>query len=238
MTQWWEALTLLERVLACIAIPATLLLVIQLVLTLIGLGGHEADADGDHDFDGDHDLDADHDFDGDHDLDMDHDLDHDFDDPDHDWSHDGHDHMDHDHGDAGHGFSLHLFSFRGITAFFAVCGWASLAISRAGHPWLAALLIGLALGAAAMVLVAVVMALFVSLQADGTVDIGNAVGLSGRVYLSVPALRGGEGKVSVVVQETLTECGAVTDEEQALPTGTEVTVVGVTRAGQLIVMKK
>ena len=49
MRIWWESLTLLQRVFACIAIPSTLLLIVQLVLSLIGLGDHEGDLDADGD---------------------------------------------------------------------------------------------------------------------------------------------------------------------------------------------
>ena len=46
MLEWWEALGSAGQVFACIAIPATLMLVIQLVLTIIGLGDSgDADAD-------------------------------------------------------------------------------------------------------------------------------------------------------------------------------------------------
>ena len=49
MRIWWESLTLLQRVFACIAIPSTLLLIVQLVLSLVGLGDHEGDLDADGD---------------------------------------------------------------------------------------------------------------------------------------------------------------------------------------------
>ena len=198
MQAWWESLTALERVFAAAAIPATLLLIIQLVSTLIGLGGQDGDADGP-------DLDGDGVPDG---------------------------------IDQHEGFNLRLFSFRGIVAFFAVYGWGALAISRSGRPWLVALIVGLILGIAAMFLVAVTMQLFVRLQSDGTVDPNNAVGLAGEVYLSVPPGRQGEGKVNVVIQEKMTECAAVTDEERAIATGEKITVIGVTRDKQLIVMRR
>ena len=88
------------------------------------------------------------------------------------------------------------------------------------------------------VLIAVVMKMILRLQADGTVSLANAVGSGGEVYLSVPPLRSGEGKVNVVIQDTMTECAAVTDEDTAIPTGTSVTVVGVTKEQQLIVMTR
>ena len=89
-----------------------------------------------------------------------------------------------------------------------------------------------------MVLIALVMRMILRLQADGTVSLANAVGSGGEVYLSVPALRSGEGKVNVVIQDTMTECAAVTDEEAPIPTGEAVTVVGVTKERQLIVMRR
>lgn len=230
MQAWWESLTALERVFAAAAIPATLLLIIQLVTTLIGLGGQDGDADGpDLDGDGmpdgiDLDLDGDGVPDG---IDLDGDGV-----PDEFYESPEETEVQHE------GFNLRLFSFRGIVAFFAVYGWGALAISRSGKPWLVALIVGLILGIAAMFLVAVTMQLFVRLQSDGTVDPGNAVGLPGEVYLSVPPLRQGEGKVNVVIQEKMTECAAVTDEERPISTGEQITVVGVTREHQLIVMRR
>ena len=246
MRIWWESLTLLQRIFAAVAIPATLLLVVQLVLTLIGLG----DTDSDLDTDGDgvpEGLDLDMDGDGIPDgIDLDGDgipdgIDLDGDgipdiavaDFDHDGAPDG------DHGSLTDGLAgLRLFTFRGITAFLAVWGWGVLAITRAGRPWLMGVLVGLVMGAAAMVLIALTMQMILRLQADGTVSLQNAVGAGGEVYLSVPALRAGEGKVNVVIQDTMTECAAVTDEASPIPTGTPVTVVGVTKDRQLIVMSR
>ena len=235
MRIWWESLTLLQRVFACIAIPSTLLLVLQLVLSLAGLGGHEGDldADGDGVPDGvDLDMDGDGIPDG-IDLDGDGIPDIAVADLDHDGLPDG------DHGSVSESLgSLRLFTLRGILAFLAVWGWAVLAITRAGRPWLMGVLLGLVLGAAAMVLIALVMQLILRLQADGTVSLLNAVGAGGEVYLSVPPLRSGEGKVNVVIQDTMTECAAVTDEDAPIPTGASVTVVGVTKERQLIVMSR
>ena len=213
----------MQRVFACIAIPSTLLLIVQLVLSLVGLGDHEGDLDADGVPD---DVDLDMDGDGIPDITVT--------DLDHDGLPDGD-----GHGSVSEGLgSLRLFTLRGILAFLAVWGWAVLAITRAGRPWLMGVLLGLVLGAAAMVLIALTMQLILRLQADGTVSLNNAVGSGGEVYLSVPPLRSGEGKVNVVIQDTMTECAAVTDEEAPIPTGTSITVVGVTKERQLIVMTR
>ncbi len=231
MRVWWESLTLLQRVFACIAIPSTLLLVVQLALSLIGLGDHESDLDHDGVPD-DLDLDNDGIPDG-VDLDGDGIPDIAVADLDHDGVPDG------DHGSPAEALgSLRLFTLRGVLALLAVWGWAVLAITRAGRPWLMGVLLGLVMGVAAMVIIALVMQLILRLQADGTVALQNAVGVGGEVYLSVPARRAGEGKVNVVIQDTMTECAAVTDEETSIPTGEAVTVVGMTKERQLIVMRR
>ena len=38
MADWWNSLTDLQRIFACVGIPATLVLVVQTVLLLLGIG--------------------------------------------------------------------------------------------------------------------------------------------------------------------------------------------------------
>lgn len=62
LINWFEGLTLLQQIFACAALPATVILGIQTVLLVLGLGlGGHTDADGDGVCD---DCDADGDFDG------------------------------------------------------------------------------------------------------------------------------------------------------------------------------
>ena len=125
-TNWWEGLTLLQQCFAVVAIPATVILLLQTVLLLFGLGGHDADHG---------EVDTDHDFDHDMDHDLDHDTDHDFDhDADHDFDHDAHD-------GAHHAAGIRLFTLRGIVALFAVGGWLGVAMCDLGlSPALAGLI--------------------------------------------------------------------------------------------------
>ena len=46
MFEWWESLGEIGRVFACVAIPSTVILFLQTILMLIGIGGSDADADG------------------------------------------------------------------------------------------------------------------------------------------------------------------------------------------------
>ena len=50
MVQWWDGLTLLQQIFGYVAIPATVILVVQTILVLFGLGNHDMDVSG-HDVD-------------------------------------------------------------------------------------------------------------------------------------------------------------------------------------------
>ncbi len=56
MAEWWNALNLLQQIYLCAAVPFTIVLIIQTILTFVGLGGHGdtdgADADADTDLSG------------------------------------------------------------------------------------------------------------------------------------------------------------------------------------------
>ena len=97
-TSWYESLNTVQQVLAAGAIPATVILIIQTVLLMFGVGGHDADS-GEFD----HDFSYSHDFDG-H---IDHDFDH---------SHDFDGHIDHD--GAHHLSGVRIFTIRGLIAMF------------------------------------------------------------------------------------------------------------------------
>ena len=208
MVAWWQSLTLLEHVLLYIAVPATLILVLQTVLLF---AGGAFDSDGADDGGWDHDP-----------GDLDHGLGAD---------HDGLDHAgDLGHGGAGeHGApdsALHLFTVRGVVAFLVLFGWGGLWLCQLGVPGLLAVFLAVPIGFAGMVGIALAVRQAVRLQYDGTLDPRNAVGLTGTVYLTVPAGRAAPGKVELTVQEQLREFEAVTDSPEPIPTGDPVRVTG------------
>jgi len=128
----------------------------------------------------------------------------------------------------GHG-SSHLFavlSFRGIVAAMAFFGIGGLTAQAAALPDQTVLLIAIACAVAAMYLVYWVMQSLASLQAEGTVRIGGAVGQPATVYLRIPGARSGAGKIQINLQNRTMEYEAITEGE-ALPTGARVMVVGV-----------
>ena len=165
LLEWFESLTAFQRFFAYIAIPSTLILAIQTILLIFGLagGGGEVDADGpDVDFGDGPDVDLGDDFDSGPDI-----------------GHDAHDAVT----DAG----LRLFTIRGFIAFFTVFGWGGLALLRSGvSPGLSAILAGV-MGFCSMLAMAVIFKLCMRLQSDGTLNLSNAIGQSGSVYLTHPA---------------------------------------------------
>ena len=213
MISWWDSLSVAAQVFALIAIPSTLVLVIQTVLMLIGIGIDHADADG---------IELDNMF-ADHDTEVDGVFEHDT--PDGDIDPSGLD-------------SLRLFTLRGIIAFLVVFGWVGYVMESANIVLPITLLVSAVCGFAMMTLLALLIRTIMKLRNDGNIDNRNAVGVSAKVYLTVPAKRKGEGKINVMIQGSYVEREAVTDEAEDIPTGCEVVVTGVSGQTTLVVMKK
>ena len=134
------------------------------------------------------------------------------------------------HGEAGtegHGnLFFGVLSFKALSAFAGVFGLAGLVTIDRGLGGVARAGVSAGAGLASMFLVAWVMRGLSRLQASGTIDVRNAVGASGTVYLRVPGGRAGRGKVTVEVQGRSMEFPAITDGN-TLETGTSVTVESV-----------
>ena len=121
---------------------------------------------------------------------------------------------------------LNLLSVRALSAgigFFGVGGMAGVAT---GFGLLAALPLGIALGLAAMIGTAMITRWMLTLEDDGSVSIHGAVGVTGTVYLTIPADRAGAGKVLLTLQNRTVEYQAVTSQGP-LPTGASILVVDV-----------
>lgn len=231
MVAWWESLTVLEHFLLYLAVPATLVLLIQTVLLFVG-GISDGDADGDGlDLDGDGIPDVDLDGDGIPDLDLDGDGI-----PDVDLDGDGIPDGPEEVTQAA-AAGLHILTLRGIIAFLTLFGWGSLWLNQI-LPSFWALFLGVQMGIIGMVGIAFLVREAVKLQYDGTLDMRNAVGQLGTVYLTIPASRAAAGKVNVLVQEQLREFEALTDSETPIPTGAEVLVTGLLHQDTLLVAPK
>jgi len=197
MLNWWNELPVTQQIFYMIAIPSTVILLIQTILLMFGLGdGHDADFDADSDGDvlGDHDL-----------------------------SHDM---------EAAHASGLRILTIRGIIAFLAMFGWTGVAALDMGAQTPVAFALAFLSGIVALIVVALIIRASFKLQQSGNLDMQNAVGQIGEVYLTIP--KDGHGKVTLVVQERYLEMDAVC-HERTVKNGEQVKVVSVTPSNTLIV---
>lgn len=142
-----------------------------------------------------------------------------------------------DRADKLHGSGFRLFSMQGIIAFFCLFGWTGLIFMKGGLPVWGAAPLAFVCGFVGMFLMALAMWGMLKIQSDGTMNIKHALGQSGEVYIPIPGKRVSPGKVMVKVQDQLSEFEAVTDDEEKITTGTQVTVIGITKGTTLIVTK-
>ncbi len=219
MLNWWYSLGLATQIFYCIAIPSTLILIVQTILTFVGMGSG-ADADGDV---GDIAADAD----------VADDI------PNGDVADDLPDGTEVNPEAVGDGMaSLKLFTFRGIVAFLVTFGWMGVALDSSGVLLWITIPVAFVCGAAMMLSLALIFKMAMKLRNDGNLDNRNAVGVSGKVQLTIPPARSGEGKVHIMLQGSYVERNAVTDEKEAIPTGAEIVVVGVSGGTDLVVKRK
>ena len=213
--EWFTSMNLAGQIFTCIAVPATLVLIVQTVLMIIGASSAEADGLGEElpdELPNELPDDIPDGVFGENDVT--------------------------DVVDAAGFEGLKIFTVRGIISFFVVFGWVGVLMDNSGvHLWIT-VLVATACGALMMVLLALLFKWMMKLRNDGNVDNRNAVGVSGRVHLVIPPARSGEGKVHLMVQGAYIEREAVTDEDEAIPTGSEIIVVGISGQTTLVVKKK
>jgi membrane protein implicated in regulation of membrane protease activity len=130
---------------------------------------------------------------------------------------------------------LTLFSVRGIVSMLCITGWSGYALLETPLPEWASVLISVVLGIATLLAMAFLMRALQRLQSSGNIEIANAVGKVGQVYIPIPANASAAGKVNITVQEKYSEFSAITMGDEALPTGTYVRVVAVDDVGTLVV---
>ncbi len=212
MTDWWNGLTMLEKIFYYCAVPATLVLAVQTILSIFGIGHGDADVD----------------FGGDGDAYVDSHID-----------------MMSDHtGDTisidsvESASSLKFFSVRGIVAFFSLFGWVGVILSGKGVDTFLVFLVATLCGLLGMLFIAVMFYMISKMQRSGNINIKNAVGYTGQVYLTIPAKQSGTGKIQINIQDRYTEVNAMTNGVKPLATGTMVRVVGVVNINTLLVEKQ
>lgn len=217
MQAWWEGIGLIQQVLYCIAIPSTLVLILQMILSMMGGandGGVDVSDTSGLDMPGEMDVDAAFDADlGGEACDVCGEV------------HDGGD--VHDGGNPADFGNLKFLTLQTIVTFTTVFGWVGIVCVSAGLAVPVSMLIAVACGLAMMFVVAKLVQVSAKLAEDGTINLKNAVGETATVYLTVPPKGEGEGKVTMQLQGRFCEFEAVNADSAALATGTQVLVTDV-----------
>lgn len=154
---------------------------------------------------------------GDVDNDLDGDVDHD---------------IDHDHG-----IDFQFLTFKNMIAFFALFGWSGLASIDAGFSLALILILSTIAGLIMMVIMASIFYFMSKLSDSGTLNMQNAVGTTGKVYLSIPGKKAGTGKVQVKVQGTLRDLTAITEDPESIKTGSLIEVIDIVNESILLVKR-
>ena len=189
MITWWASLSVLSKILWGVTLTATLVFIIQSILTFIG-----ADVDGATDFDVDP-------------SDMGGDL------------------------DGG----INLYTFRNFVNFILGFGWTAILLKDSVQSKALLIIIATLVGIALVAIVMYLFRLLAKMQASGNIDVNTmAVGCTGRVYLTIPGERKGEGKVQITINESVREYQALTDGD-TIKTDTPIKVVEVINESTLLV---
>lgn len=207
MQAWWETLTPVLRVLYCVAVPASLILLLQLLLTMVG--GHGDSGVDVSDTSG---LDLDTDFDADLDG---------------DGISDGFDTDITDGGNPADFGNLRFLTLQTIVTFLAVFGWVSIISISSGLPAALGLGIGAVCGILMMLVVAKIVQMSRKLAENGAINLKRAIGETASVYVTVPPKNGGTGKITMQLQGRFCEFDAVNSGDTELTTGSQVLVTDV-----------
>ncbi len=147
---------------------------------------------------------------------------------------------DHSHGvgdgpDGHHGDAPRFFSLRALVAFFVGFGWAGVLAVNNGFSTGSVHVASIVTGGIFMLVIAGLMSFLISLRADGTLNYQNAVGVRGKVYVTIPPQRSGQGQIEIMLQGRLITADAITDAGSALQPLTAVEVVSVQPDNLMIV---
>jgi membrane protein implicated in regulation of membrane protease activity len=138
--------------------------------------------------------------------------------------------------DASSDVAFKVLSLQGLSAFFLMFGLVGMALRNETGVGPTLSLLGASFaGAASTLVIRELFRLFTRLQSSGTLRIGDAVGATGTVYLSIEP--GKPGKVTVVVGSRSLVRDAIPEGRQTLPTGTPIRVVQVLDDGVLMVTR-
>jgi hypothetical protein len=141
--------------------------------------------------------------------------------------------FDHPDQDFGH----HFFTIRNLIAFCTIFAWSGLGCVAGELGTFLTIFISLFLGLLMMVIMATLFYFMTKLSDSGTLDIKNAIGQIGEVYITIPAKKSGTGQVQVKVQGALRTLDAMTIETEDIKSQNMIEVIDVLGENILLVRR-
>ena len=128
-----------------------------------------------------------------------------------------------------------LFSIKNLIIFFVGFGWAGISFRDVIPQDMLLILAAIACGAFFVVSFILIFKQMMKFESNGAVRMEAAVGKKGEVYLRIPAKRNGKGKVTVSLNGVAREYNAVTNDDEMIPSGKTVDIIGNAGDGTLLV---
>lgn len=195
ITEWWTALDPFMKVLWTVALGASLIFIIESIMTFIGADA--GDTGG---------------------MDMDFDTG-----------------IDDIAAVDGGSFGSNLYTFRNFVNFCLGFSWTAILLRQKIESTGLLIIIAISVGAALVAIVMYMFKLLSSMQQSGTINVyKSAVGCQGRVYLTIPGERSGEGKVQISINNAIREYSAITDGD-TIANGKSIKVTEVIDSNTLLV---
>lgn len=136
--------------------------------------------------------------------------------------------------DGDTGIDFQFLSLKNLVAFFTIFGWAGIACLEGGLSVGKSVLYSSISGLLMMSIMASIVYFMGKLTDSGTLNMNNAIGKVGSVYLPIPAKRNGLGKVQIKVQGLQT-LDAMTDYDEEIKTGSVIEVIEILNNEILVV---
>lgn len=127
----------------------------------------------------------------------------------------------------GDSIPFQFLSAKSIVGFFVMFGWSGLGLLSAGVAPFLVILLSIICGLLMMVAMASLFYFMSKLTDNGTLNMKNAIGHLGEVYLTIPGNRRGMGKVQLTVQGSIRTLDAITDDPDQIATSSLIEVLDV-----------
>ena len=133
------------------------------------------------------------------------------------------------------GVGFQFLTLKNLVAFFAIFAWTGIACLDSGLSNGLSIVISIVAGIAMMLIMGTLFYFLAKATESGTLQMKNAIGSIGEVYLEIKANRGNIGKVQIQVQGTLRTLDALTDDDNPLKQGAVVIVTEIASNNIMIV---